>query len=211
MSLEDRITDLESQLASMAVQQTEIETQMQALQASIEATPSNAIALDALQRDYDNVRAQYDQATANKARAETGDTIEAMSKGQRISVIEQAVAPKEPARPNRPVIAAAGVGGGIVLGFALVALLTFLHAGIRRPADLTAKLGITVFATLPYLQTAREIRRRRLRRLAIVAAVLVVVAALLWAINTYYMPLDLLMDQLVQRLSLLSGPGKVQV
>jgi Na+/glutamate symporter len=134
-----------------------------------------------------------------------------MSKGQRISVIEQAVAPKEPARPNRPVIAAAGVGGGIVLGFALVALLTFLHAGIRRPADLTAKLGITVFATLPYLQTAREIRRRRLRRLAIVAAVLVVVAALLWAINTYYMPLDLLMDQLVQRLSLLSGPGKVQV
>lgn len=205
-----QLSDLEGQLASMAVQKTQVETKMQALQTSIEATPSNAIALDALQRDYDNVRAQYDQATANKARAETGDTIEAMSKGQRISVIEQAVAPKDPARPNRPVIAAAGVGGGIVLGFALVALLTFLNAGIRRPADLTAKLGITVFATLPYLQTGQEIRRRRLRRLAIVAAVLVVMAAVLWAINTYYMPLDLLMDKLVQRLSLLSGPGKVQ-
>lgn len=206
-----QLSDLEGQLASLTMQQTQIEAQMQTLQTAIEATPSNAIALDALQRDYDNVRAQYDQAVANRARAETGDTIEAMSKGQRISVIEQAVAPKDPARPNRPVIAAAGVGGGIVLGFALVALLTFLSTGIRRPVDLTAKLGITVFATLPYLQTAREIRRRRLRRLAIVAAVLVVVAALLWAVNTYYMPLDLLMDQLVQRLSLLSGPGQVQV
>jgi hypothetical protein len=70
------------------------------LKASIEATPGNAIALDTLERDYANTRAQYDAAVANKARAETGDTIEALSKGQRISVIEQAIAPREPPAPT---------------------------------------------------------------------------------------------------------------
>ncbi len=61
--------------------QGQIVTELEALKASIEATPGNAIALDTLERDYANTRAQYDAAVANKARAETGDTIEALSKG----------------------------------------------------------------------------------------------------------------------------------
>ena len=197
-----QLADIDGQLAYMDDQKTQIATQMQTLQASIEATPGNAIALDTLQRDYDNLRAQYDQAVANKARAATGDTIETMAKGQRITVIEQAVAPRNPSRPNRPLIAAGGVAGGLVLGLALVMLIEFLHAGIRRPADLTAKLGITTFATLPYLTTDREIRWRRLRQLVVVILVLAVIAAVLWGINTYYMPLDLLMDQIIKRISL---------
>lgn len=196
-----QLADMDGQLAYMAVQKTQITAEMQALQASIAATPGNAITLDALQRDYDNTRAQYDQAVANKARAETGDTIEAMSKGQRISVIEQAVAPQEPTRPNRTLIAAAGVGGGIFSGAALVALIELLNRGIRRPDELTAKLGITAFATLPYLQTRTEIRQRRWRRIAILLAVAAVAAILLWAVNTYYMPLDLLFDRMVKKIA----------
>ncbi len=200
-----QLADMDGQLAYMAVQKTQITSEMQDLQASIAATPGNAITLDVLQRDYDNTRAQYDQAVANKARAETGDTIEAMSKGQRISVIEQAVAPQEPTRPNRTLIAAAGVGGGIFLGAALVALIELLNRGIRRPDELTAKLGITTFATLPYLETRTEIRQRRLRRIAILLAVVAMAAILLWAVNTYYMPLDLLFDRMLKKIVVL-GP-----
>ena len=196
-----QLADMDGQLAYMAVQKTQITSEMQALQASIAATPGNAITLDALQRDYDNTRAQYDQAVANKARAETGDTIEAMSKGQRISVIEQAVAPQEPTRPNRTLIAAAGVGGGIFLGAALVALIELLNRGIRRPDELTAKLGITTFATLPYLQTRTEIRQRLRRRIAILLAVAAVIAILLWAVNNYCMPLDLLFDRMMKKIA----------
>ena len=71
-----QLADMDGQLAYMADQTAQILAAMQALQTSIEATPGNAIALDTLQRDYEGVRTQYDQAIANKARAETGDTIE---------------------------------------------------------------------------------------------------------------------------------------
>ena len=76
-----------------------------------------------------------------------------------------------------------------------------MQTGIRRPAEITAKLGIAVFATLPYMKTAREIRRSRLRMAGTMMVTLLVVAGGLWAIDTYYMPLDLLFDQIVKRVS----------
>ena len=205
---DSQLADIDSQMTRLTDQQTQIVTTMKDLQTSIEATPASAITLDTMQRDYDNLRAQYDQAVANRARAETGDTIETMSKGQRITVIEQAVAPTDPARPNRKLIAAGGVGGGLALGLALVAAIELLQSGIRRPQEITGKLGITVFATLPYLRTNRQNRWRLLRQMVIVLLVLGAIAAALWAVNTYYMPPDLLVDKIVKRLSLLiTQPG----
>lgn len=202
-----QLADLDSQLATFGRQKAQVEADLAALKTSIEATPSNAIALDTLERDYANLRAQYDQAVANKARAETGDIIEALSKGQRISVVEQAVAPSEPARPNRLLIAGGGVGGGAALGLAVVLLLEFLNAGIRRPVDLVSGLGITPFATLPYLRTRREIWRKRLILIAVFGIVLLGIPAALWAVNTYYLPLDLILDRVIQRFGFLFPAG----
>ena len=110
------------------------------MQATLEATPSNAISLDTLQRDYDAVRIQYDEAVSNRAQAETGDIIEALSKGQRISVIEQAVPPEEPTSPNRPKLAAVGIGGGMMLGIGFIMLLELMNTAIRRPQDIISSL-----------------------------------------------------------------------
>lgn len=196
-----QLADLDGQLEFLAQQKAQIQAEIDALSASIAATPGNAISLETLERDYDSTRAQYQRAVENKAKAETGDTIEALSKGQRISVIEQAIAPREPTSPNRPLIAAGGVGGGLFLGLALVALIELLRPGIRRPVDLTNGLGITPFATLPYLRTKGEILRRTLTIWGGVALALATVAAALWLVHTRYMPLDLLLEQIRRRLS----------
>ena len=202
-----QLADIDGQLQFLSDLRTEIANQQAVLETTINATPANVVALDTLQRDYANVRAQYDDAVAKRARAETGDVIEALSKGQRVSVIEQAVAPRDPTSPNRPLIAAAGVGGGLVLGLGLVVLIEMLRPGIRRPADLTARLGITAFATLPFIDTLADARRRRRRTLALVLGAAVVLAAAVWAIDSYYMPLDQIVAQLVQQLSALKTFG----
>jgi len=194
-----QLADMDTQLGQIADQRIQIEAIMRKLQVTIDETPGNAISLDALQRDYDNLKTQYDVAVSNAARAATGDTIETMAKGQHITVIEQAVAPTRPQRPNRMVIATAGVVGGIFLGFGLVALMEFLHAGIRRPSEITSKLGIVVFATLPYMRTKHEIRRQQWLQAAVVVLVLGGLGLSLWAIDTYYLPLDLLVDQMIGR------------
>jgi uncharacterized protein involved in exopolysaccharide biosynthesis len=199
---EAELAELNGQLDFIADQKAQVNAQLAELKASIEATPSNAITLGTLERDYANTRVQYDQAVANKARAQTGDIIEALSKGQRISVIEQAVVPRTPEKPDRPLIAAAGVGGGMVLGLAVVVLLELLNRGIRRPVDLTNRLGITPLATLPYYRTTADLARRRILILSILGAFLIGIPIALWAINAYVIPLDRLLDRLANQVGL---------
>ena len=158
--------------------------------------------MDTLQRDYANLRAQYDQGVANRARAETGDTIEALAKGQRISVIEQAVSPREPDRPNRTVLAAAGVGGGMFLGLALVILLELMNTAIRRPVDLTSKLGITPFGTVPLIRTRWEVVRRQTIIFAAFAIAIVMIPIVLWLIHANVMPLDVILEKIKDKVGL---------
>lgn len=206
---EIQLADIDGQLKYIADERTRIEAEMEALRVSIEATPGNAISLDSLERDYANLRSQYDQAVANRARAQTGDLIEVLSKGQRISVIEQAVPPREPTSPNRPLVLAAGLGGGVAAGLGLIVLLELMNRAIRRPADLIGKLGITPFATLPLMRTHSELRRRRAILLAAFVVVLLGIPVGFWALNTFYMPLDLLLKRVLEKLSLaaLLRPG----
>jgi len=197
---EIQLADLDGQLDFINNQKEQIRLTLEALQTSIEATPGNAIILDTLERDYANIRAQYDQAVANRARAETGDTIEALAKGQRITVIEQAIAPREPESPNRPLMAAGGVAAGIIVGLAFIVLLELLNSSVRRPVDLTNGLGVTPLGTIPMIRTRSEIIRRRLIILIGFVLVLGVLPWGLWYVHTTIMPLDTVINQILSRL-----------
>ena len=192
---EIQLADIDAQLDFLQTTKDQITATMEALRISIAATPGNAITLDTLQRDYENLRIQYDLAVANRARAETGDTIEALAKGQRISVIEQAVAPRAPESPKRVLVAGSGIGAGFVLGLGLVVLLELLNTAVRRPADLVNRLGITPFGTVPLIRTRFEVMRRRAIIGAAFAAALVALPVLLWLVHSYVTPLDLLIGR----------------
>jgi polysaccharide chain length determinant protein (PEP-CTERM system associated) len=199
---EIQLSDIDGQMTYLESQKADITATLADLQTSIEATPGNAITLDTLQRDYDNLQTQYNQAVANKARAETGDVIESLSKGQRISIIEQAVAPNEPERPNRSLIVAAGVGGGAAAGLGLIFLLELLNSAIRRPGEVIEKLGITPLGTLPYLRSKQHNTRRRMILILTFALVLIAIPALLWFIDSHVIPLDLLFFKLKAKVGL---------
>lgn len=197
---EVQLADIDGQLDALAGQREQVVRNLDGLQGSIAATPGNAITLEQLQRDYAALRAQYDEAVSNRARAETGDTIEALAKGQRLTVIEQAVAPGSPTSPDRPLIAAAGLGGGLFVGLGLVVLLEVLNSAVRRPADLVARLGITPFGTLPYIRTRGEVLRRRAIVAAAFLVVLVAVPGALWWVNDRVVPLDVILESVLDRL-----------
>ncbi len=211
-----QLADIDGQITFARDEITRVQGRLEDLSRTIEATPANTIALEALERDHTNVQNQYNQAVAARARAATGETIEALSRGQRISVIEQATPPRAPDRPNRTMVAAAGVGAGLALGLGFILLLELLNRAVRRPQDLTARLNIVAFATVPYMRTRGEARRRSA---LIGLALLLVIAGLpaaIWAVDTYYRPIDLLfaqtmratgLDELVDRLRESLTPG----
>ena len=102
-------------------------------------------------------------------------------------------APASPDKPNRVLIAGAGVGGGLGAGLGFIFLMELLNRSIRRPAELTSRLGIQPFVTIPYMRTKRELRVKRTLMLVTLALIVVGIPIALFVIHTYYLPLDLLL------------------
>ncbi len=152
-----------------------------------------------LERDYENTQSRYNQAVARRSAAEIGERIEVLSKGQRISIIEQAVVPIEPYSPKRRKIIVFSILGGFGLGFGLIFLMEFLNRAVRRPVDITNQLGIAPIATLPYIFTRRQLMGRWAVLTSMVIVIMVGVPAVFWALHTYYLPMDLLIQMAIDK------------
>ena len=179
-----------------------VNAELEQLERAIVRTPENAITLQSLERDYENISARYNAATQRLATAAVGERIELTSKGQRITVLRQAVVPRSPASPNRPMIVLAGIFAGLGAAGGLIVLLELLNRTVRRPADLTRSLQITPLATLPYISTSGESVRRRSALAAVVALVVVGIPAGLYILHVEYLPLDLLASRAMSRIGL---------
>ncbi len=190
---------LEAQLAELAAREevlreskAESESRLAEIGSVLDRIPSNSIVLSGLEREYANVRAQYDSAVSRRSQAATGERIESLSRGQRIAIVEPPTVPSGPTGPNKTLIAGGGTAAGVLAGLALVVLLELLNRAPHRPRDITAKLGVTPFATIPFVPTRRDTIRRRGIKIAVILLGLIGAPAMLWAVHEFYRPLDLL-------------------
>ena len=203
--LDVELAPIDARLKFIAEDEAAIEKTLDDLDKSIQATPANEQILAGLERELANTQNQYNAAVANTGQAQVGERIEVLSKGERFSLIEQPNLPGKPSSPNRELIAAAGMLGGITAGLGFILLMELLNHSIRRPVELTARLGIEPFATLPYIRTPGEVRRKRMIVAGVLALIAVAIPAILFAIQTYWMPLDLLFATILAKLGLGSG------
>lgn len=197
-----QLAEIDTRIESLATQSAQIEQELFGLEDAIARTPRNAIILQGLRRDHENVRLQYDNAIQRLSAASVGERIEVSARGQRITLIEPAAVPTSPASPDRVMIAASGVGMGLALAAGFFLLMELLNRTVRRPIEITNRLGITPLAVLPYMESRRERLVRRSLRVAAALIVLAGVPAALWAVDTYYLPLDLVADRVLDRLGL---------
>lgn len=204
--LDVELAPIDARLKFIQQDKDTIQQTLDDLSKSLQATPANEMVLAGLQRGLDNLQNQYNAAVANAGQAQTGERIEVLSKGERFSLIDEPTLPNSPSKPKRRLIAAAGMIGGIGAGLAFVLLMEMLNRSIRRPVELTAQLGIQPFATVPYIRTPGEVKRKRSIVLTVLALIAVVIPATLWAVNTYYMPLDLLYSDLIAPSGLPEAP-----
>ncbi|UUV08618.1 lipopolysaccharide biosynthesis [Ruegeria sp. YS9] len=199
-SLDLQLAQIDSQIAALEDQRRVLQDRLDALTLTIDQTPANAITLAELQREHDNIQNQYNVAISRLADASTGERIEVTSQGQRISVIEHPSTPSEPAKPNRLMIAGGGAAFGIALGLGLVVLLEILNRSVRRPEDLISKLDVWPIATIPYAPSRGEVLMQRAVWGGIILAILIGVPAGVWAVHTYYLPLDLITERVMDKL-----------
>lgn len=200
--LEAARAEADSAIAVLQVQIDSTKAEMEELTRNISGSASNAFKLAELERDYEIIQTRYSSAVSNLNSARMGERIEATAQGQRINVIENASVPQIPSGPDRLLIAAVGIFAGIGLAVGYFVLLEVLNRSIRRPAELIERFDIKPIATIPYMEsrTTKFIRRSAL--LSATLAVLVCVPLALWYVDTYYLPLEVIVQRSLAKLGL---------
>ncbi|WP_109314038.1 lipopolysaccharide biosynthesis [Ruegeria sp. AU67] len=198
--LDLQLTEIATRIAALREQQTKAQAQLDGVVEIISQAPATSIRLGEMTQDRDNIQQQYNLAVDRLSQASTGERIEVTAQGQRVSVIEPPSAPTRPSKPNRTLIAGGGCLFGILAGLGLIVLLEILDRSVRRPEDLVASLGITPLATIPYIATPGEIWRRRTWKLVRLAVIFIGVSAGVYAIHTHYQPLDLIAENVMDKI-----------
>jgi uncharacterized protein involved in exopolysaccharide biosynthesis len=179
------LASIKNRLKAIHDEEATIAKSSEALNASILATPGNDAGLSPLQRDHQNLQAQYDAAVARLAEASTGQQIELRLKGQRLTLIESATPPQSAVSPKRKVLLGGSLALALALGLAAIIVPEFFNKSIRRPVELVEKMNIRPLVTIPYIVTQRERHRKRWASLAVVTAAVGIIPLVLIGLHYY--------------------------
>ena len=104
-----------------------------------------------------------------------------------LELLDAASLPIAPTQPKRPIIILAGLGVGLMLGVALAGVREAKDTSLKNLKDVRAYTKLPILGSIPLLENALVIRRRkRLLWLAWSTACLVGIAAMTLAVFYYY-------------------------
>jgi len=192
ISLKAQIDAIDIEAKGLLKQRDEISQELILYRKRIEKAPLIEKAYKELTIDYEHIREQYNQIKAKQLEATVAQQMEATQHGERFTIIEPASKPEAPSKPDRMKLALAG----FLLSFAgaagLVVLLENFDQSVKSEKEVSEVTGLPVFTSIPFLETAAEIGRRK-QRLKIVFSVLVSTILIAFiAIHFLWMPLEIL-------------------
>lgn len=196
------IASIDRQMTSFSAEAASIEERIEVLVASIAETPKIEIALIALEREHTNLSVQYQDSVRKEATAADGEELEINRQAERFRVLEPAQVPEEPDWPPRKLIALGGAGGSVALGALLMLAAEFRNQSVRTAGQIERRLDLRPLVTIPMIETRQDVRRRLLRRFAVIMLIILTIAVALFLVDRFYLPLDLLLEKLLDRAGL---------
>lgn len=165
----------------------DLQAQIGAYRARIEASPINGQKYESLVRDYSLAKADYDEKSKKKEISETSSNLEERRVGENLEVLDQASLPEQPSEPNRLLIAGSGIGLGLFFGVFMAGVKEMKDTSLKNLKDVRAYTNLPVLSSIPLLENALLVRRkRRLFWLAWSAAVIVGTVAMSGSMYYYY-------------------------
>lgn len=160
-----------AQLASLERARALLSSQSANVSAAQARAPALAAQVDQLGKQADALREQSRGIGTRLQAAQIQARMESEQKGERLTLADPPVVPDAPIRPNRPVIIAGSILGGLAFGLVLALLVELILHPIRGIPALKRTLGEAPLAVIPDFDSkpswiARMLERRTRRKLA---------------------------------------------
>lgn len=168
--VEAQIANLDEEIQTQTRSLQPLQAQMQTHEQKLEQMPAFEQQITRLQQDYDALKLQYAGLREKEKTAEISHALEVHQKGEKFEVLDAAVTPHAPAFPNRPLIAIAGLFGGLLAGVALAVLVDMSDVSVRSESEASRILGRPVLSAVPEIISAQERRSERARAFGVFVA-----------------------------------------
>jgi uncharacterized protein involved in exopolysaccharide biosynthesis len=197
------MADLQEKTATFSNNHPEVirlKRQLASLEKYAAQTADLESGLEALQNQRTALQRQLDSATDKLSAARLGESLEQAQFSERLEVLEQAIVPQQPLKPNRRKLLAMVLGLAVAAGAGAVFIAEALDHTLRRPRDLHGVVPASLIVAIPYIPTRREVaRRRRIAVFSMMSLLLGLLAALTF-VHIYFKPLDELWAKFLARI-----------
>jgi len=168
---------------------SETNAQIADLTTRINAIPTAEVGLEAIDREYQTKKLNYDTLLAQQQKIDVGADAAKDFQDGGIQVVDPANLPERPVAPKRFALTVGGFGIGLALGLLLAIAVEFRRLfTIQTTEDAKHYTGLPVLASIPELLTASEARalprRHKLAMAVGVAAALVTMPALAFVLRS---------------------------
>ena len=203
LQIQVELSSVNGELAAAITQQQATEDKKSKIEERLFRGPAVERDYIALKRDYDAAVAKYLDLRSKESDAEVTKNLETQRMGETLTLIEPPAEPIAPIKPNRRAILAVGLLAAIAGGIGIGILHDTAVGRVHGWRQLAAIAGQSPFAVIPLIRTDAD--RRSARRIIMLQILLglLVLGAILFYVNSFVMPLNLLLANVAERFGLL--------
>lgn len=199
INLQTQIATADMDIQSLKTRQEEIRTKLNDYLKRLELTPQIEREYQFLTRDYENARIRYRETSSKLMEAKTAEELEKTQKGQKFTIIDPAIYPEKPFKPNRLAIILIGFILGLGGGVGAASLKEFSDQSIHSETFLANLAKKPVLAVIPLIVTDSDIRDKKLRAFIVITILGISFILAVLAIHLFYMPLDIIWFKVLRR------------
>jgi polysaccharide chain length determinant protein (PEP-CTERM system associated) len=184
MQIQSQLKANQLEIQNYAKHRRELESQISVYESRLNLTPETEQELADISRGYEETKTSYNSLLQKQSQSKLATSLEQRQQGEQFSIIDPPSAQEKPSSPNHFLISLAGLGFGIVVGFALIVFLELTNVCVQREKDLEGIVQARVLVDIPLLSSRGEDRLRVLSQWMQVTAA-TAIAVLIVAGNVY--------------------------
>ena len=155
---------LEEQIREKTADQQRIQQQIDSYEARLEITPAVEQQFKNITRDYQTALQFYNSLLAKTNESEMSTDLERRQEGEQFQVLDSANLPEYPSFPLWWQFALGGLGGGLLIGFAIALVQELRDKAIRDERDIELYLALPTLALVPAIEKSNGRKSRILKR-----------------------------------------------
>lgn len=185
-NLDNSIREAKSEITRLEAEQIRLENEIAMYEARIEAAPVVENELNDMTKGHRVKSEQYDGLKTQLEASRQALKLEEKQEGDQFEVIEPAVAPTIPSKPNPMMLIAMGIGAGVFLFVGPVIAKKLLAPTVDSEAGLSSVSEVPILVSIPRVQTdnlARVAWKRKVANVSLAAASVAILAVMLFTLS----------------------------